>query len=1123
MEKNNFEKKTVEEDAQEKIEQIGVLENTNNILDITEDQIDIIADTAISNTDEITKKLKLLSATEEEIKAILEKVSWVDKDIYKKAEKVKLGLQEQIISYYEENFQNLHNSIIAEFKIRPIHSKIEKLIENIGRENQNDADILAGHVGLGRGKSSIYSIAKILKNYEGIADKVLPKDTISAAKNYNEFIQHRKYEEVFTLSYNYRSRNSDMDILYAANLNKIIDCKDEEQIKYLKAYFEKSSKMHTDANSHHIFSKIDRVPESQDINLNHSWDYINLPDRVDAFVQFVSENNISLEKDSTLFLKEKILEMTDPQERYPERASKASRSLGSFQQLVDLAGFSETEKDIIYRKMFVNLVSIPYHPMSKVLENAEFPYSLEEKHTILKLITKDANDGEYLNFVGTKIFSSSPEIKEIVKEEVFRRLSSRINDHVSWGDYKTLLEFEKDQIRKFTENGLLKNEDGVKLSQKADEAFLPSIESFIENNTKKNRFNISQLSLLMVDLHKIPEKYTEEVKEKLENSAWAKSVEKILSIYKHSRRQEYDKWHTDINPLARSMVEQGILDSNKIEDSKIFFEYIKKVGPVNLPNYFKLFTEIKRNDSVLNMTENLKSKIKSNFDIDVDKLCEKDPTNINLLLNEIERYRQTITQGLVNEDILVINKVLSSDFGKEFLTSIKGDSGHSQGGTMEETLNTYRKKYESSPELFQIPEGYKETNISVGEYGTENRESIDIDKHLSDLFNNPDLVNFHEKIFQAIKSLDENKNISLDEKLSFYNQEVILEINDQLALTMQNMEIEEQKEQKNEKLVIGLNKKKSLLEKSLADLTSVNIKQKTIPEIMEAYNSVVPDDFKSKQELLMSLSLMDMAKKFPSQMEKLNNKDMFTSKPSADSVSILSEFIRSHVAEHYLDKKHGETDAAAISDKNTIKYLKKIWGTQDFEKGILANTEKKLEILERGELSQKKKEITLIPSKGMQRIFSGDLGGACTSRRNLELAKGEYENIISYSLVIDKNTSQAKFTGSFLVVETKTDRNEPILVIRANNPSQNLSQIVDPNELIEKIIGEVKKVGEIRGIKKIGVAYNSGSASNRGYVVEYYQKSFKRENAISLKNTKETNFNGYPIYNKSGAHPVVLV
>ena len=233
-------------------------------------------------------------------------------------------------------------------------------------------------------------------------------------------------------------------------------------------------------------------------------------------------------------------------------------------------------------------------------------------------------------------------------------------------------------------------------------------------------------------------------------------------------------------------------------------------------------------------------------------------------------------------------------------------------------------------------------------------------------------------------------------------------------------------------------------------------------------------------------------------------------------INIFSEFIRSHVKEHYFDKKHGEYQKIETENKDLIKYLEKIWGAKDFEKSILAITENKIAGLEKGEIKNTKKDISLVPSKGMQRIVTGYLGGACTSRQSDKLAKGEFKNIVSYSIILDKGTNNQKFGGSFLFIETKTTTKESALIVRANNPAQGLVNIIDMDELIGKILDEAKAVAKRRNISLVGIAINQGVASNRTFVVDYYRKNFKAndKNMIALENNEETNFNGYNFHSK---------
>ncbi len=151
------------------------------------------------------------------------------------------------------------------------------------------------------------------------------------------------------------------------------------------------------------------------------------------------------------------------------------------------------------------------------------------------------------------------------------------------------------------------------------------------------------------------------------------------------------------------------------------------------------------------------------------------------------------------------------------------------------------------------------------------------------------------------------------------------------------------------------------------------------------------------------------------------------------------------------------------------------------------------------------------------------MGKACTSRQNHILAQGAHEGIVSYSLVLDKDTENEKFGGSFLVIETENEKKEKTLVLRANNPQQNLFNSVDGESLIKSIIEEVRELAKRRGISNLVVPLSGGATSNRPEVSNYYSKHFSNNLKVKLKNTEDTNFNSYEIWNPESASGVVKI
>ena len=79
------------------------------------------------------------------------------------------------------------------------------------------------------------------------------------------------------------------------------------------------------------------------------------------------------------------------------------------------------------------------------------------------------------------------------------------------------------------------------------------------------------------------------------------------------------------------------------------------------------------------------------------------------------------------------------------------------------------------------------------------------------------------------------------------------------------------------------------------------------------------------------------------------------------------------------------------------------------------------------------------------------------------------------------------------LIETETLKKEPCLVLRANNPAQNLFSMVDGDTLIKNIIGELKNVAARKGIKNTVVTMLEGSDSNRDEIKDYYKKHYSEQ------------------------------
>lgn len=1095
----------------------------------------------LTNQDYLTSKLNSLDKEEIDILNIANRTKELnEKNNYNALDKL-----------YAENLQYIAKSIIAEFKMRPIYKKyiaIEKENDKIFKENSKRGKLQESSFDnsetipllnyLNTHTNGVFEQAEEFKKIPEIVEKNKYNETnLKDLKSYQENYKYRRYRNAFVpdFSSNQEEEYNILNRLYAIQLNQIrLKFKNNEEIKEnLDVYLQPGTPRYQNSDYSSVFSE-------KNAQLEKTGYSISVVERINALTKSFIEDKIILSEKQKLILQEKIVELFEIHSRDIQYSDHGISTMSTVISMVD---FKEDQKKILNSILFkLMLKADKRHWFHVPFSNNEFPYTKKQIEIIFEIV-KQTNinpDGIRVVHADKKYYQiedertkydlvsmntllkfpfdnkQKSEIGSLIKKSIEEDFEAKVTNR----DYKYLMNFAKNQVS-LKENGFLTEEQFNELKNTSDKFFLLAVENYVswsfeysknvwgqdpnKNYNMISNFDMSEMSNL---INILKERYTNSqyANEILEKIPWKTDIEKILNIQKRSRRAEYDPWINQITPLTKMLLVNKVLSLNDKKDGQILFEYIKKVGPKNLPNYFKLFKSIQSVKSVNELDVEIKEDLKNSFNIDANEICKNDSTNLNLIINEMEKYRISFQTDLINESKDLAERILESQYNKESFDSIIGSVSNS-------TIAEFKKRSNDNPNLFILPEGYEKINIQIGEY--EEKDSVSLienEEKIKTLLKNQDLINYHDKVHETI-SIFKKEGVLFENEQDF-NLSVNSVFNSELRLIDEKLKSIKD----NPKIVENLNKRKEILQKQADDFSFFAKTKKDTKLInkMENYFNLIPDDFNIKQRILLDLSFKDMSKKIPEQFEKFMNPNLISKDPSVDSVNIFSEFIRSHVKEHYLNNKHGEHQKIETENKDLIKYLEKIWGAKDFEKSILAITENKIAELEKGDVKKMKKNVSLLPSKGMQRIVTGYLGGACTRRQDEKFAKGEFKNLVSYSIILDKDTNKQKFGGSFLFIETKTSTKESILVVRANNPAQALVNSIDTDELIEKILIEAKAVAKRRNIPYVAVAIKNGVASNRTFVVDYYEKKYKTNdsNTISLENNELTNFNGYNFYSK---------
>jgi hypothetical protein len=242
---------------------------------------------------------------------------------------------------------------------------------------------------------------------------------------------------------------------------------------------------------------------------------------------------------------------------------------------------------------------------------------------------------------------------------------------------------------------------------------------------------------------------------------------------------------------------------------------------------------------------------------------------------------------------------------------------------------------------------------------------------------------------------------------------------------------------------------------------------------------------------------------------------------STESVEAIHKWLFGYFDEHYL----GLDRPSYLSDDLVAKVKDKL-GIAERDSSILDRTVKNIES---GRLFQKinlgkQETFKLVPTKLMGRVFSGDIGDACTTGQHYPLAKGKHECITSYVYVSGKG-KDIKLEGSVLTVSTQTPDGRKVLHIRANNPRENLQNTLDTESLNREVITALTECAKEGGYDLVTLPFDrqGASCSNRGFVHSYYHANYNSAPKIELVNTPDTNFNGYGNWNPEGDFPSVII
>ncbi len=589
--------------------------------------------------------------------------------------------------------------------------------------------------------------------------------------------------------------------------------------------------------------------------------------------------------------------------------------------------------------------------------------------------------------------------------------------------------------------------------------------------------------------------------------AWYGSLQAMLKLQGRSSNQEHDPWITDFDPLVATLTERNIIDRAKPEDGAILLEYVRTFGMLNAPLAAETFVHFKRGGTFSNLASVPQTHLIETVGARVTRM------NPEQLINELRQTRLRLQSDLLEDKL---PPRLFTEMGDELFRATVGATIWGRTEKPSAILHILKKSKQHFPNkrAFNIPDSYRDPE----------KLGLQLTVRRSTRRAAPD----HERVFAT----QEQTRLVAEPMVQAFIEHM------KLALTERELMRGSLREWWKSRSEIEAKKTLGLPELPLARPGETGTdRKKSQDELirfmllqMASYSDCFhPEDF-------VALSLAHMNTIGQGGWEGPFNQFAREEKINPDHARSTWESLSQYVYEHYLSegKEAHDTSFAPLPDF-VRRALLDAWGWQDPENveshpfGPLAE---KLDVLEKQKWVTTVQETTTaleaIPVTGALRTYAGDVADACYTSKHKELARGKYGGVRSLVLMAGRDSGKAgreRLVGSVLFVEATTSEEKRVLVIRANNPRQNLLSTISVEDYASQTIAAAVRVAEREGFDLVALPVDSAgqSSSNRPDVSAEYRRRYTKSKRVMLKQTEDTTFNGYQIWNAKGRHGVVAV
>lgn len=572
-----------------------------------------------------------------------------------------------------------------------------------------------------------------------------------------------------------------------------------------------------------------------------------------------------------------------------------------------------------------------------------------------------------------------------------------------------------------------------------------------------------------------------DLREHLETDPWYSGIQRALKIQGRSANAEHDPWIQEARPLIDKLLESGVLDRASKTDGDLVVEYVKTFGLYDLPNVARTYFRLKRGPFAELPDEDKKLLV----ELVGPKAARLESEH---LINELRKLRGDIQRDLLADKI---PRKVGTALGAEVFNIVRGTSRWEQDDRPDEIFRIWKQtvetmKADGRDEDVEVAAGYEETTFAVP---IMRRAAVDDPEARrakeKELLAAGPLVRWTDRLRQALEHYEHLQNTGIEgvPGIPDFDREIARDL----------------------------------------DASLFDVDDERLVAYMESLAALSPSD--EADRILLTLSVLHVKSVARDWSEALE------AEPGNEKgfVREVSGFLRQYLLEHYLNPQQNPKHVGHRPFSEMLRSaVERAWGLSDgIESHIVAQTAKRLAELEpKAEVGRETVDVTLVPVQGPARIYAGEIGDACFSTQHRELASGQYPAIKAAAFVTNRDKPKERLNGSVLFVETRLAATDArTIVVRANNPRQNLVAQVDAKSLVRQTVQAAIETARRRKIKHVGVVRDEATmaSSNREAVSTVYEEEYGYLDPVELVNEPETNFNEYEIWNAEGNSPTVIV